>query len=333
MALLISVLGGGCSKGESGVSGGEAEALTEVEVWKVGSEAIKVQRHWLGSLQPLRVLSIQAPASGIVEQLNVNEGDRVKADDVLLRIGGGAFDARRQVLQERYHQLQAELDRWQRLADAGAAGPAELSEAKLRYLEVSETLAGLNAIMETATVRAPRNGRVGAIAVSRGGLVQEGVLLLQFEDEERWGLRLNVPSRQLDYLRKPESLSVVGTEGQRFKVSQVVDVGEIQGGFVAVEVLLDTGDERIRTEVELQFENTVHALIVPWTSVASEGDDHWVALVDPDSGEIERRKLRLGRAHASGVEVLDGLAEGDCIVRYEPRSHTEGTRIKPAGIQ
>lgn len=327
------VLISGCSKADSVTAASPSSSDPEVELWTIATESIQVQRQWLGSLEPLRILTLQAPIAGRIDRILVTEGEHVDAGEALLEMGGSAADARRQVLREREKQLQEELERWQRLESAGAAGPAELSEAKMRYLEVRESLAELDALVDSAALRAPVSGHVRALAVSPGSVVNEGEVLIQFEDGERLGLRLSLPLRELDYLQDTQYLSVVDRRDHAYAVTRVLDGDAGPSGFVTAEILVEVEEGWRRSEVELRYQRSVETLIVPWTAVASDGGEHWVALVDRDSHAIERRSVRLGRAHTSGVEVLEGLSEGDWIVRYEPRSHTEGSHIQPAGVE
>ncbi len=71
----------------------------------------------------------------------------------------------------------------------------------------------------------------------------------------------------------------------------------------------------------LTYENG-DALMVPLALVQTDEDDDetkYVMLVKPDEDEPVRQKVKLGRKKGKSVEVLDGVEEGDKIVKEEKK--------------
>ena len=326
----MGVLGGllGCNDDVDEPSELE-EAATEVQVWTVEGETLEARRSWSGRLEPLRTLSVQAQAPGRVTAVEAREGDRVARGDVLVRLSAPELEARYQVLEERFEHLSDELDRWRRLADADAAGPMEVSEATRRLLEAQEVLAETQAMLEARVIYAPATGQVAAINVGIGSEVDAGQALLRVDDAGTPGVRLTVPARETSLFDDLDRLTLQDDRGNDLRVDRVAYSPAEHSGFVEAELFLD-GDSNGRVgQVDVDYRADEEVLVVPWTAVASDEDDHWVALITGDPPVVERRVVDLGRGHPLGIEVLDGLASGDRVLRYEPRAHPEGQEVQP----
>ncbi len=312
-----------------------SDPAVELEVWTMGFESLREHRDWSGRLEALRALQLQAPGPAQVAAVEVRDGDRVARGDLLIRLAAPELEARRGVLADRLDHLQEELDRWRRLAEAGAAGPAELSEATLRVLEVQENLAAMEADLDRYQIRAPSPGQVAALAVGVGSQVDGGQLLLRLDDAETFGVRLTVPAREAAYLEVGDQLSLRDDAGNPLGLDRVAFSPHEHPAFVSADLYLMAdgqlpGNGRVG-QVDVRWESEEEVLLVPWTAVASDEDGDWVALLIGDPPAIERRFVELGRAHPVGIEVLDGLEEGDRVIRYEPRAHPEGREVEPAG--
>jgi multidrug efflux pump subunit AcrA (membrane-fusion protein) len=313
-----------------GGDGGDAPAAPPpiVAVHTVLPAVVTVERQWHGRLEPLRSYAVQAPRAGRVAALGVRDGDLVQAGAVLLRMESPDVDARRSVLHERVAQLQAELERWQRLADQNAAGPGEVAEARLRLLEARDQASQLDAFAGTYEVRAPASGRVALSTVGRGANVTEGQTLMQVQDASALGVRLMVPATETVYLEDAGQLRLQDDRGTLYPVDRVVLTSDAHPSFVRADLYV-RGVPGFRSATVLYSTGT-EVLSVPWTAVASDGDVHWVAVVvDGDPPRVERRPVQLGQAHAAGIEVRAGLQAGDRVVRYEPRSHPDGRAVTP----
>jgi len=317
----------GCGTQGNGPRAGET--AVRVGVWTVQEVEVELRRQWVGRMEPLLTVAVQAPRDGRVDQVTVRDGDTVAAGQVLVRMAGPDIMARRETALERRDQLDDELARWERLVEAGAAGPGEVAEANLRSLQAREQLAELDALTESYLLRAPVPGNVYGLSVGPGAQVAAGQTVLRVEDAGSWGLRLAVPAWEAHLLEDSDSLGIRDDAGNVLQVERLAFSSDLHPGFVRVDLYMD-GEIASRGGAVVEHRSRSTAVIIPWTAVAGQGETHWVAVVAPgDPARIERRNVELGPAHAQGVEVAQGLVAGDRIVRYEPRSHPEGQAVEP----
>jgi len=137
----------------------------------------------LGRLEPDRgVRRIAGPprAASVIEELLVEEGDRVKRGDVLARLRGIALlEAEVDGARAELAQAERELARREGLRRGGAAADAELEAARLARDVARASLARAEADLELSRVRSPLDGQVLEIHAREGERVgPEGILEL-----------------------------------------------------------------------------------------------------------------------------------------------------------
>ncbi len=333
-ALALSAVIGGCIGGCSDEraearDSAEAEALPEVEVSAAARTELVETRRWGGRLSLLAERAVAAPHRGVVLAVDATEGDRVEEGDTVARVAGPAVAERRRVLDDRIAHLRGEVERWERLVEEGAAGPAELSEAELRLLDAVDERAELETAYSSGVVRAPTSGRIAAARIAGGTHVAEGDELFRIADAESAGVELSIPAGETGFFDPLEAVTIVDDDGSQLAIRDVDFLGATHLGFVRARIFVaDARVDRPR-RVEVVYEAPEEVLIVPWTAVAADGGDHWVAIVDEASGEVSRRAVTQGRGHPEGVEIEEGLRAGEWVIRYEPRRYAEGERVEP----
>jgi len=327
MAVAPAVVG--CDDGTGG-AGASPPQPAPVAVWTVGSTEVEVERHWSGRLEPLRTIAVQAHRGGTVAGVLVRDGDAVRPGEVLVRMEGPDLEARMTALEARRRQLEGELERWRRLAGAGAAGGGEVAAATLRLLEVQEQVSELESNRESYLIRSPADGRVHGITVGPGANVGAGQLLLEVDDGAAMGIRLVIPSAETGFLEEVERLRVRDDRGEELRLDRVAFSSDPHPAFVRADLYLAEGAAGGRRSATVIYRVTRDVLLLPWTAVASDADRDWVALlVEGDPVRVERRTVEVAGAHAGGLEVAAGVVAGDRVVRYEPRSHPEGRAVRP----
>lgn len=335
--VLFAMVGWGC--GESAPPAPDtATPAVPVSVWVAAPVRWTDGREWAGTLEPLRVHELRLPAPGRVREILVREGDAVAQGAILARIESPDLEARFPVLRERVDRLAEELARWQVLASARAAGAAEVTSAELRLFEAQEALAALEATREGLALRAPVAGQVVRVALTAGREEGAGTLALVLDEGASYGLRLRIPASEAGRFQDPETLQILERQGEALAVDRVVSAPDVQPGFVQLELYLQS-PRPVRESVRVRVMDDQEGIVLPWTAVAADGTRHWIAVAVPDAVSegrdqvpayrVERRTVELGRAHPDGVEVHTGVAPGDRVIRYEPRSHREGRSVNP----
>ncbi len=302
-----------------------------------------------GTLKHEREASVRAQLAGSVLQAYVDQGQTVAVGTILARIEAGGTDdtylsARSSVTaaQNSLAIATRELDRAQRLHEAGAIAERELEMSRAAVTNSRAVLADSRARMASAgkqlgnaSVRAPFAGVVGQKSVSAGDVVQPGTLLFTVVDPGSMRLEAWIP---VDQLREvgvglPVRFTVSGYGDREFlgrvtRVSPVVDPVTRQVQIVAaipnagralVGGLQATG--RLST-------STRNALVAPDAAIDERGSAPSVLRVK--RGVVERVSVVLGARDEAGelVEISAGVQAGDTLLVGAARGMTPGTPVR-----
>ena len=264
LALAISLVLAGCGGGEPPAEGeaGEAETTAQaekgktdekkvepvpVEVAAVAKRPIAARFTGTANLEAPGEAQVVAKTSGVLLQLLAEEGDQVKAGQVLARIDPERPRLEMERARATVRKLENNYRRSQELLESKLVS-AEASD-QIRYdLEAARALYQLAQLeLSYTNIVAPIDGVIAARAVKPGKLTQLNSSLFRIVDTSRLEAVLNVPERDLATMK--EGLTVRMTadampgdvfEGVIDRVSPVVDAGS--GTFRVVTVF--PGGER-----------------------------------------------------------------------------------------
>ncbi|MGE4328533.1 efflux RND transporter periplasmic adaptor subunit [Diaphorobacter sp.] len=250
---------------------------------------------------------------------------------------------------------QTTLARVQRLVAEGFYSPAQLDEARRAVdvaqaqqrnaqaqieanadagtdvVQAQAQLALARAATEAARARlgqtdllAPADARVLVREVEPGQIVQPGKALLRLALAGPTQLEAQVDERFLDQLQPGQPATVVADAfaDRRFaaRVLSIAPSVDAQRGAVEVKFALDGQSpaylrEDMTLSVEVETARRDRALVLPQVALrgAVAGDSATVLLLQ--GGRAQARSVRLGLRTLDAVEVLEGLQEGDTVLR------------------
>lgn len=228
-------------------------------------------------------------------------------------------EARRAVDVARAQQRNAQA---QSEANADAGTDVAQAEAQLAVTQAA-TVAARARLAQTALV-APADARVLERDVEPGQIVQPGKALLRLALAGPTQLVAQVDERFLDQLQPGQKATVVADAfaGQRFaaRVLSIAPAVDAQRGAIEVKFALDEQApaylrEDMTLSVEVETARRESALVLPQAVLrgAGSGDSATVLLLQ--DGRAQSRSVRLGLRTLDAVEVLEGLHEGDTVLR------------------
>jgi membrane fusion protein (multidrug efflux system) len=272
--------------------------------------------------------------AGIVGEIGFNEGQKVKAGDMLVQFD--AAERRAEIEQTVAEASRAEalrnevaikLERAQALSRTGAGTGAQVDDltAQMKSLEGSIASAraqrrAAEARLEDLTIRAPFAGRVGTRSVSLGAYVAPGTRITSLDDLSKVRLDFAVPENLLGRLKSGQTVNATSAayKGRIFKGSvSTIDTRVDQTTRTArLTAEFDNPDEALKPgmflSVALEVSTRDDAVVVPEEAVVSEGLRHVVYPVK--DSKVERRVITIGQRQGGKVEVVDGLKAGETIV-------------------
>lgn len=315
-----------------------AEETIAVRVAAAVREPISERYSTSATLRARRSAPVIARTRGVVRQLLVEEGDRVRAgsplavleDDEQRIAAARARTARDAVVRER--------DRLATLAGQGLVSEDELEKLRRDAEDAEHALALAELELSRTVIRAPIDGVVVARHLDVGATVADGTAVVDIADVNPLEADVTIPERHVARLAPGQRVELTADATDRTvaaridRIAPTVDAGTgtvkvtvaVEGGgdlrpgaFVRVDVVTATRDE---------------ALVVPRSALVAEGR-RWHLYRLADSGEtVEQLEVGLGFESRETVEITDTvgaapLAAGDRVVVTGAPALSDGAAV------
>ena len=227
-------------------------------------------------------------------------------------------EARRAVDVARAQQLSAQAQ-LQANADAGT----EVAQAQAQLALAQAATVAAQARLAQATLVAPADARVLVREVEPGQIVQPGKALLSLALAGPTQLVAQVDERFLEQLQLGQPAWVVADAfaAQRFaaRVLSIAPAVDAQRGAIEVKFSIEQAPAFLREDmtlsVEVETARRERTLVLPQAALRGPAGGDQASVLVLQDGRAQVRNVRLGLRTLDAVEVLDGLKEGDTVLR------------------
>lgn len=304
-----------------------------------------------GSIQPARRADLRAEVSAIVLQVLKENGEAVKAGDLLVRLDDTSIrdslasaEESARAASQAFDQAERQVQRLKTLQAQGMSSMQALEDAEVRRNNTQSDLAAARARVVSARqqlrrteVRAPFDGVVSERKVSAGDTAAVGKEMVKVIDPRSMRFEGLVSADRMHEIRLGQDV--------RFRVNgypQAEFGGKVRRIDAAansttrqVEVLVEFADANAPRVAGLYAEGRIaaagkQALMLPEASLVRVGDKPHVWRVNVREKTLARVPVLLGERDARRGEypLRGGLAEGDQILRNPGSTLVEGQRFE-----
>lgn len=177
------------------------ERLPRVRTGEVGSRPFSQNVEGIATLEALDAVALAAQASGRIQRLLVQQGDRVRRGQLLLVLDQAQARADVVRLRSEMNTNLLNFRRFEALVRQGAATPFQRDDFRQRYISTREELSARSADLAFRHLRAPIDGTVADLKVKQGDLIQAGTPFSNIIRNDRLLARMEVPAVYADRLR------------------------------------------------------------------------------------------------------------------------------------
>lgn len=311
-----------------------------VEVARVELAQLVDDTRAVGSLRSRRGVVLRPEISGRITRLNFTDGQRVRKGQVLVQLDD-------QLPQAQVQQSQAELSialanqkRNQELVAQNFISQRSLDEsaANLQVAQAKLTLA--KATAARLKIIAPFDGIVGIRQVNVGDYLKDGADIVNIEDIDAIYVDFRLPERFQAKVRRGQValLDIDALPGHAYTAQiQAIDpLIDANGRSVGIRGCIDNRALQLRpgmfARVNTVFGVRENASIIPEEALIPQGSKQFVIkLLDgpgKDARITQRVEVKVGLRSPGKVEILQGLAPGDTVVRTgQQRVQKDGTVV------
>lgn len=315
----VSLAAGACSK--SGAEEKQAEEVViPVETEAVTLGAIDAAYRGTATLEAREQADVAAKSAGIVEQILVEEGDRVTSGQTLARLETDRLRLEVDRAKAQMDRLKSDFARNHTVYQRNLISREAYEQTKFQLEEATAAYDLARLSLRESEIKAPIDGVVSSRLIKIGNTVQVGEIAFTVTQLDRLEANVYVPERDIHKLavQQPARLRVDAWPGEVFegRVQRINPVVDPDTGTVEVTVAMAPDQDKLKPgmfgRVEIRYDRREQATLLPKDAVLAEDGTQSVFLVE--DGKARRRKVTLGYSDADHHEVLEGLSAGDQVV-------------------
>ncbi|RTQ46297.1 efflux RND transporter periplasmic adaptor subunit [Hymenobacter gummosus] len=361
-AAALSALLAGCSaKGETEAAQQPAAEQPTLPVTQLVTKDTVLYRKYVADIQALRNVELRGRVPGFLEHIHVDEGQSVKAGQLLFSINDAPFRTQISKAQAALASAQAEtrvaeleVKQVTMLVEKNIVSSTELEVAKAKLkaaqshvAQASSALASARLNLSYTQVRAPFDGIIDRIPLKVGSLVDDGTLLTTVSDIRAVYAYFTVSEGEyLDYMKRhprgsaapADDVHLILADGSSYphagRIETVESEFDANTGSIAFRARFEnpgrllkhgaTGRVQLASEVD-------NALLLPQKAVFELQDKNYVFVVDKNNRLHQQHFVpRTRLSHFYLVE--SGLQPGDRVVYEGVQDARDGMLIRPQPI-
>ena len=336
LVALAGALASGCSNGKAKDKDGEDEKVSAVPVEIQPLKRAEMIAVYSGtaSIEAHEEAVVVAKVGGEVRQIYVEEGDTVKAGQMLARLDGDRL--RLELAQTDANLRKLERD-YKRTLDLSERGLLSKSSAENLKYDLDALRAGYDrAKLELGytEIRAPITGVVSARNIKVGNTIGPNDPTFTVTDLDPLIAYVHVPEKEFRKIAPGQTAEVVvdALGGDRFvgNIERISPTVDPQTGTFKARVEVADQSRRLKpgmfARVNIVYERRQAALQLPRTAIVDADGEQSVYVVT--DGKAQQRMIRTGLSNAGWIEVLDGLEGGERVVTVGQAGLKTGTPVK-----
>ena len=284
----------------------------------------------VGTLRAARGADLSVETAGIVDEINFESGQEVKAGTALVQLRVEDEQARLEPLQTSAQLARTQYERNVKQLEAKAISRASLDVDAANLKNAEAAVSEQRAMLNKKIVRAPFAGRLGVRLVDEGQYIMPGTAVVTLQDLSSLYADFYLPDQDAVRLQAGQKVRVTtsGTGDESFEgtITAIDPKVDLKSRNVLVRATLSNAKHRLlpgsSAEISIDAGKGERHLTLPQTAITFNpyGSTVYLAMED---GKDEKGQPKLiarqtfvttGPTRGDQVAVLTGIKEGDVVV-------------------
>ena len=298
-----------------------------------------VFKHYLelqAQVQTKDNLIVNAQMGGILEQLSVKEGQRVSKGQVIGRVDDGGLSQQLAQLEIQASLAKTTFERQKNLWDQKIGSEIQFLQAKSASEAQTKAIQQLKKQMAKTAIIAPFSGVVDEIISEKGSVLAPGSPVLRIINLGNMYLEADVPEKYLSSIKRGTEVVVdfpMLNEKIDTKISLVNNnINSANRSFkIQVQVPNKSGliKPNLSSKLNINDYSNKSVIAVPLSIVSENAEGEQYLYIAEKSGAKNLTKakkviVKTGKSQGDLVEILEGVVEGDLIIKEGARSVKDG---------
>ena len=335
-AVLVALTVLGCAKGGPGGGFGGGMPPMPAETAVVTKERVFDRFQAVGTVEASDAVTVVSEIDAAVVSLPFREGQPIARGGLIALLDDDQLRAERDRASAVRDQAEATYQRVKSVVEQRAGSAQDLDDAAAALKVAEANLALARTRLSKTRITAPFSGMVGSRRVSPGAYLRAGTPITDLAQIQTLKVTFSVPERYLGKLQRGSAVTVSTTAFPGYALTGKIDVLDpvLDPGTRSAQVIarVNNPGNRFRpgmsADVSAVLSERMNALTIPSEAVFAEGAQTFVYVVGVDS-TVARTPVKLGTRLADVVEVVEGVKEGDRIVRAGHQKLFDKARVIP----
>lgn len=287
-----------------------------------------------GTVEPERKVEVYSRLAAYVKQIQREEGDIVKKDEILalmddteIRIKYRQANLQLEQAEVSWKDDEANYIRSKELKETEMISDQDYQQAqanyntsKLEYQNKLENFKDLELQLNYTKIKSPVDGYITERMTEVGSRVNANQQVFTVEDFNPLLVKIYVPTSDIVNLKKdmPVEVTTGVLSGMTFngRIKLINPRIDVQSGTVKVTVEVFDKTMKLKpgmfVEAKVLISNKPDALVIPRKAISYKDDQAYVFVFK--RMEVSKRDVRAGISEGDYLEILEGLEEGERVV-------------------
>ncbi|MDT0581150.1 MULTISPECIES: efflux RND transporter periplasmic adaptor subunit [Alteromonadaceae] len=294
-----------------------------VEVDSVAVGSISSNYQTTAVLEAKEEAFVVGRASGIIEEIMVEEGDYVEKGQVLAKLEPTRYELALKRAEADMQGIEKELAKINKVYNQKLVSDDTYDKITAQYESAKATLALAELDLKEATIVAPISGYIAERNAKVGNLTESFQRERMFhivQQKELYGI-VYLPEKELSKVHKDQKAGLIVTALSDKPVNAFVErispVIDSKTGTFKVTLRVPNDENQLKsgmfTQVKLNYDTRDNTTLIPRKAMLAIDDKVNVFVVD-DQGMAKKVAVKIGYQEGNLVEVIDGLMGTEKVV-------------------
>ena len=288
----------------------------------------------VGITAPIMEANVSSETQGVVRSVHLAIGKFVSKGAVLAYIDDVVRKSDLTAAEISYLKAKRDFERDRKFYEQNASSAADLDISRLNLQSAENNLDARTKAFDDTKIKAPFSGMVNTKPIDVGTLVTPGTVITNLVDIRTLKVKVNVSENEAFSLKVGDEVDInfdvypdktfVG------RIDNIASKADDSHTYPIEIIISNSNDHPLKggmfARVFFTSVASVKGIAIPREALVGSVKDGYVYIVE--NNVAKQRKVKIGKETAKLLQVVDGLKEGDVIVKFGQNNLNDGTNVK-----
>ncbi|MDR1345568.1 MAG: efflux RND transporter periplasmic adaptor subunit [Bacteroidales bacterium] len=310
------------------------EKTIPVKVMEVAAEQTAGSKNYVGTVEESATVSLAFSLMGTVEEVFVQEGQRVRKGQLLATLNAATSENSYQASLAKLRQAQDAYDRLTKVHSNGSLPDIKFVEVETGLQQAKSMAAIAKKNLDDCKLYAPRDGVIAERSVEAGGSIIPSQAAFKLVSVDKLFVKIPVPENEIGGIAEGQVAQVTIAALDNAAFSGKVEMKGVSASATShtYEAKIGISNPQLQImpgmvcKVTLAGNSNTEVIVVPNRAVQiSAAGRRYVWLAE--GGVAKRRFVKTGNLTDNGIAIAEGLSAGDRLIIEGFQKVSEGMKI------